>query len=94
MTFKIILRGIIAGFFGMIIYPFFSGNLVHKIMGLKVINLKTGLDQTNALEGGLREFLKMTLGYLIIPVLWLIYDKENQNIYDKITNTIVVKQKK
>jgi len=86
------INGIIAFIFGAVTYPFFIGNIGHKIMGLKVINTKTGDEFKNFIEGGIRELLKNLLSYLIIPIIWLFFDKRKQNLYDKITDTFVVEK--
>lgn len=75
---------------GFIFYPLFSGNLGHKILGLKVISSKSGEEYQFASDGAIRELLKYLGGFLIIPLIWLLWDKENQNLYDKITETLVV----
>jgi len=84
-----ILQGIILG---AVFYPFFTGNLGHKIFGLKVISAETGKDYKKADEGAIRECLKNILGYLIIPNIWILWDSKNQNLYDKLTKTYVVKR--
>ncbi|WP_010232260.1 RDD family protein [Gillisia marina] len=81
------LSSIITGF---IFYPVFSGNLGHKLLGLKVISSKSGEEYKFASDGALRELLKYLGGFLILPVVWLLWDKENQNLYDKVTETFVV----
>ena len=78
---------------GAIFYPIFTGNLGHKIFGLKVISSETGEDYKKSTEGAIRELLKQVLGYLIIPVIWILWDEKNQNLYDKLTKTYVVKNK-
>lgn len=75
---------------GFIFYPLFSGNLGHKLLGLKVISSKSGEEYKFASDGALRELLKYLGGFLIFPVVWLLWDKENQNLYDKVTETFVV----
>lgn len=75
---------------GLIFYPLFSGNLGHKLLGLKVISSKTGEEYKIASDGAIRELLKYLGGFLIIPVVWVLWDRENQNLYDKITETLVV----
>ena len=75
---------------GFIFYPIFSGNLGHKLLGLKVISSKTGEEYNVASDGAIRELLKYLGGLLIIPVVWLLWDNENQNLYDKLTETFVV----
>ena len=75
---------------GAIFYPMYTGNLGHKIFGLKVIYSETGEDYKKTSEGAIRESLKKVLGYLVIPNIW---DKKNQNLYDKLTKTYVVKNK-
>jgi uncharacterized RDD family membrane protein YckC len=78
---------------GAVLYPFFCGNLGHKIMGLKVISLEDGTDQNKASEGALREGLKSVFGIILIPSIWLLWDDNRQNLYDKVAKTIVVKVK-
>lgn len=74
-------------------YPKYCGNLGHKLMGLKVISSETGEDYNKLSQGIFREVLKLMFGYVLIPCIWLLWDKDNQNLYDKITNTYVVKKK-
>ena len=78
---------------GAIFYPIFTGNLGHKIFGLKVISSETGEDYKKSTEGGIRELLKHVLGYLIIPIIWILWDEKNQNLYEKLTKTFVVENK-
>lgn len=75
---------------GAIFYPLFSGNLGHRIFNLKVISAKTGADFNKAESGAIRECLKSVLSYLFIPIIWILWDKNNQNLYDKLTKTLVV----
>ncbi len=77
---------------GMVFYPIFSGNLGHRILGLKVISSVTGADYDKYDEGALREGFKTLLSYFIIPSIWILWDKKNQNLYDKLTKTYVVKK--
>jgi len=83
---------IIALVYGCIIYPVFSGNLGHRIMGLKVVNIENSSDFNKFYDGGFREFIKDFCIILIIPNIWVLFDKKNQNIYDKIFKTIVIKR--
>jgi uncharacterized RDD family membrane protein YckC len=78
---------------GAIFYSLWSGNLGHKIMGLKVISSVDGSDQNKALTGALREGLKNIFSLILIPVIWLLWDKDKQNLYDKVVKTYVVKKK-
>jgi uncharacterized RDD family membrane protein YckC len=78
---------------GVIFYPLFAGNLGHRIFGIKVISSETGEDHKSPLQGALREVLKNVLSFLVVPVIWLLFDKKKQNLYDKITKTLVVKRK-
>lgn len=78
---------------GAIFYPLWSGNLGHKIMGLKVISSENGSDQFNAGTGVKREVLKGVFSIVLIPIIWLLWDENRQNLYDKVSNTIVVKKK-
>jgi len=77
---------------GAIFYPIFTGNLGHKIFNIKVISEETGEDYKKPEKGAIREALKHVLGYLIIPTIWILWDKKNQNLYDKITKTLVVEK--
>ncbi|WP_200861872.1 helix-turn-helix domain-containing protein [Cyclobacterium qasimii] len=77
---------------GGVLYPVFSGNLGHKIFKLKVICAESGGDYKKASEGAIREFLKYASSFLIIPIIWLLWDKNNQNLYDKLTKTFVVER--
>ena len=80
--------------FGAVFYPIFSGNLGHKIFNLKVISEETGEDYNLPEKGGIRECLKYILGCLIVPKIWILWDEKNQNLYDKLTKTLVVEKKK
>ena len=84
---------IISAILGAIFYSMWSGNLGHKILGLKVISALDGQDENNALKGARREALKSIFGLVIIPSIWLLWDKDKQNLYDKVVNTYVVKKK-
>ncbi len=75
---------------GSTFYPYYSGNLGHKIFKLKVISLETGEDCKKPMDGMKRECLKHLLGYLIIPSVWILWDNKNQNLYDKLVQTVVV----
>ena len=77
---------------GAIFYPLFVGNLGHKIFNLKVISEETGKDYKKAEKGAIRECLKYVLSFLFIPIIWILWDKKNQNLYDKFTKTLVVKK--
>ncbi len=79
---------------GAIFYPMFIGNLGHRIFNLKVISSETGEDYSTAEKGAIRELLKYVLGYLIIPIIWILWDEKNQNLYDKLTKTLVVERNK
>jgi len=77
---------------GAICYPLFTGNLGHRIFGLKVIHEKTGEDFNKAADGGIRELIKGVFSFFIIPIIWLLWDDKNQNLYDKLTKTLVVEK--
>lgn len=79
---------------GAIWYPAWSGNLGHKIMGLKVISSVDGSDLNSVSAGISREALKCILGYVLLPIIWLLWDNNKQNLYDKIVKSYVVKKKK
>jgi uncharacterized RDD family membrane protein YckC/DNA-binding XRE family transcriptional regulator len=79
-------------FVGALFYPYFTGNLGHKIFGLKVISSKTGEDYNKAADGAIREFLKYIMSYFLIPIIWILWDEKKQNLYDKFTKTFVVEK--
>ena len=79
---------------GIIFYPLFTGNIGHRIFNLKVISAESGKDYKKPIEGGIRELLKHLLVYLIIPIIWILWDEKNQNLYDKLTKTYVVENNK
>jgi uncharacterized RDD family membrane protein YckC len=89
---SIIGYAIIPAILGAIFYSRWSGNLGHKILGLKVISAIDGFDQKSALKGAVREGLKSMLSNFIIPVIWLLWDSDKQNLYDKVVKTLVVKK--
>ena len=77
---------------GAIFYPIFTGNLGHRIFNIKVISEETGEDYKAPEKGAIREGLKHVLGFLLIPSIWILWDEKNQNLYDKITKTLVVEK--
>lgn len=85
--------GILSAILGAIFYPMWGGNLGHKIMGLKVISVENGEIQSNAKTGAIREALKSVFSLVFIPVVWLLWDDNRQNLYDKVVKTYVVKKK-
>ena len=87
---SLLFQAIISALIGAICYPLWSGNIGHKLFGMKVISASNGMDQKKVTTGALREALKDVLGTFILPSIWLLWDKRNQNLYDKITNTLVV----
>ncbi len=90
---SVIVGAIFSAVLGAIFYPIWGGNLGHKIMGLKVISSENGEVQNSAMTGASREALKSVFGYLLIPVIWLLWDENKQNLYDKVVKTFVVKNK-
>ncbi|KAA3645574.1 MAG: RDD family protein [Bacteroidetes bacterium] len=83
------------GFISVVIgsfYPQYIGNIGHAIFGLKVISSENGEDYKTSFKGIIRELLKYVLSFLIIPAIWILWDEKNQNLYDKITNTLVVEK--
>jgi len=85
--------GILSAILGAIFYPMWGGNLGHKIMGLTVISVENGEIQNNAKTGAIREVLKCVFSLVIIPDVWLLWDDNRQNLYDKVAKTYVVKKK-
>lgn len=91
---EIIYAAITGLIIGAIFYPLFVGNLGHRIFNLKVISEETGEDYNKAEKGAIRECLKYAFAYFVIPVIWLLWDEKNQNLYDKLTKTLVVEKNK
>ncbi len=79
---------------GAFLYPMWSGNIGHRIMGIKVISVADGTDSSGFFRGALREFLKTVSIYLLIPSIWILWDSKRQNLYDKALGTIVVKRRR
>jgi uncharacterized RDD family membrane protein YckC len=90
---SIVVGGIFSAILGAIFYPMWGGNFGHKIMGLKVISAENGEIQSNAKTGAIREALKSVFSLVFIPVVWLLWDDNRQNLYDKVVKTYVVKKK-
>jgi uncharacterized RDD family membrane protein YckC len=84
---------ILSAILGAIFYPMWGGNLGHKIMGLCVISAEDGTVQTNSKTGAIREAIKSLSAWLFIPIVWLLWDENRQNLYDKAVKTYVVKKK-
>ena len=83
------------GFISIVIgsfYPQYIGNIGHAFFNLKVISSETGEDYKTTFEGIIRELLKYFLTFLIVPAIWILWDEKNQNLYDKITKTLVVEK--
>ncbi|MDC1265189.1 RDD family protein [Flavobacteriaceae bacterium] len=89
---EIVYSAIVGLIVGAIFYPIFIRNLGHRIFNLKVISEETGEDYKKPESGAIRECLKYVLSYLIIPIIWILWDEKNQNLYDKLTKTIVVEK--
>lgn len=90
---SIALGAVFSAVLGAIVYPMWGGNIGHKIMGLQVISSENGEVQNNAKAGIIREGLKSVFSSVVIPVIWLLWDENKQNLYDKVANTYVVKRK-
>ena len=86
--------GLFGAIFGAICYPIWGRNLGHKILRLKVISAADGSDYSHISQGVVREALKGALSAFFIPAMWLLWDDNKQNLYDKITKTYVVKDHK
>lgn len=69
-----------------------KANIGHKVMGLKVISETDGKDFKGSGEGALRETFKSIFGNFIIPCMWLLWDEKKQNLYDKVSKTLVVRK--
>ncbi len=74
-------------------YPIFAGNLGHKLLGLQVIWIHGNVPVRELFKAWRREFFKGALSFFIFPVIWLLFDRKRQNLYDKIESTLVVKFK-
>ena len=83
---------VVAVVMGAILYPMWGCNLGHRIMGLQVVSSKTGQLLLSAKMGAIREGLKSILSFVLIPVIWLLWDGKRQNLYDKLMDTYVVKK--
>lgn len=75
-------------------YFFWSGNIGHKLLKLKVIKADNEEDCKNPMIGFLREAVKLLCYWLIFPNIWLLFDEKNQNLYDKIFKTYVIEKVK
>jgi uncharacterized RDD family membrane protein YckC len=75
---------------GAVCYPYLKGNIGHNLLKLKVISSETGEDYTKSSQGAFREFLKAIFIFFIVPAIWILWDRKNQNLYDKFTKTYVV----
>ena len=71
-----------------------SATLGHAIFQLKVVDATTGEDIKDAGKGALRELIKIFMSWLLIPIIWCIFDPRKQNVYDKVMKTVVVKKNK
>lgn len=78
---------------GAVFYPLWGGNLGHKVLGLKVISSKDGTDIRHGGTGAVREVCKLLLEPFWIPCIMLLWDKNRQNLYDKMTEGYVVKNR-
>ena len=85
---------LLAGILGAILYPRFSGNIGHRLMGIKLIEIKTGAECRSSWKGFKREFVKSLFYILIIPNLWILFDHRNQNYYDRIFGIVAVRKEK
>ena len=90
---NLIIAGTSNAVLGAIFYSLWGGNLGHKIMGLIVISSVDGKIKKDATAGAIREGIKAIFSYFLIPSIWLLWDDDNQNLYDKIVKTYVVKNK-
>ena len=81
--YNIIFSALVSFLIGAITYPFYAGNLGHIILKLKVIDTKTGNETKDFLWGGLRELSKDLMSNILIPVIWLFFDKKHQNYSTK-----------
>lgn len=74
----------------LVTYHLWSGSLGHFLLGMKVVSINNGSDYNNPILGACRELVKTFLFMLILPMIWLLWDKDKQNLYDKIFGTTVV----
>ncbi len=77
---------------GYIFYPKYGGNFGHMILGMQVTN-ENGEVIIDGVEGAKREVLKGLFGSFVLLNLFLLIDSKKQNLYDKVLNTYVVKNK-
>ena len=71
---------------------YYSGNIGHRVMHLKVISALNGRNLNKTWLGMLREMLKVLSTVCVLPVALLLVDKNRQNGYDKICKTYVIKR--
>lgn len=90
---EIIAGAVIGVLSGLIFYPMWSGNLGHRILGLKVVSASDGKDFNSAGQGVSREVLKGILSPFILPTIWIFWDNNKQTLWDKAVNGYVVKKK-
>jgi uncharacterized RDD family membrane protein YckC len=77
--------------FNSIFYPFFSGTIGHKIMGIKVVTKKYNINYSSFFEAIFRELVKNISVLLLFPCIWIFFNKERRCIHDYFYGTIVVK---
>lgn len=85
---------IVGAIFGAICYPIWGRNLGHRILGLKVISAADGSNYNQISQGVVREAIKGAFSAFFIPAIWLLWDDDNQTLYDKVIKTYVVKDQK
>ena len=73
-------------------YARYSGNLGHAILGLKVVKKSTNEDFSNPGLGLLREIIKYFASFFVFPFFFLFFNKDKQNLYDLIIDTVVVEK--
>ncbi len=85
-----LIGGIGFGFYNLYLLGSRGSTVGKKILGLTVLG-----DDNQPIGFGkafLREVLKGIFGCFIVPSLWLLWDKERQNLYEKVVNTHVYRQ--
>jgi uncharacterized RDD family membrane protein YckC len=65
-----------------------------QLLGMRAVNVTigepAGWGRTFVREIIAKPLIGYVVGWLVIPYLWLLWDKDNQELWDKIVDTVVV----
>jgi len=74
-------------------YSLWSGNIAHKMMGMKVIKASDGSELNSPMLGFIRELIKAgSILMLGIPFLFIFFNKDRQTLHDLLVGTLVVEK--